>query len=83
MKIDPNGSKPPITTIANGFWNHTFVGIGLGIWFTLHGQSGAPYVWRPTMVPSSVSGTETSAQIRKTTTILCKRMVVSASTGQG
>ncbi len=42
MKMDPNGSRPPVSAITGGRRYHCFAGMGDGMRFTRHGLSGTP-----------------------------------------
>ena len=54
--MEPKGKMPPRIDITAGSINHRFSGIGLGTAFTLHGKFGDPFMFFPTMVPTSVNG---------------------------
>ena len=42
MKMDPNGSRPPVSAITGGRRYHCLAGMGDGMRFTRHGLSGTP-----------------------------------------
>lgn len=70
MKIDPKGKIPPKRIITSGSMNHFFSGIGLGTALIRHGLSGCPLRFRPTIVPTSVSGKITKMHIHVTASIV-------------
>ena len=68
INIDPNGSTPPSSTIAQGSINHFFSGMGLGTVLIRQGLSGWPEMFRPRMAPTIVNGRITNRQIQATET---------------
>jgi hypothetical protein len=56
MKIEPKGRIPPRIEIISGSMNQRFSGIGRGTALTRHGKFGAPEIFFPITVPTSVRG---------------------------
>ena len=56
MKMEPKGSRPPMSAMTLGRRYHWRSGMGDGILFTRHGLSGSPFQLRPitcAMAPTS------------------------------
>lgn len=48
MKMEPKGSRPPMSAMTSGCRYHCRAGMGDGMRFTRHGLSGSPFQLRPT-----------------------------------
>eukprot|EP00966_Prymnesium_polylepis_P272359 6292137-Prymnesium_polylepis.1 len=77
--MEPNGNTPPRQMSTGGRAYHRFSGIKRGIALTRQGKLGCPAKLRPSIVPSTQSGSETRSQMSITERIEVKGVAAARS----